>query len=176
MNIQILQTPPGTAKPLDVSRQRSSLSKRRQIPSDFVVTRTRGQKSYEYLTPHHASEMGQHSATPNPHEPPFHVRGMPAAPGLLIPPTFWHHLVYFCPFQPDYLSFPNCTKTHCPSSKGEPLDGGCLCYQNICPMQKQLNTTFQEAVLIFVFSPTRRSWGESRQTLWMHNCDCLSDT
>lgn len=91
-------------------------------------------------------------------------------------PTFWHHLAFFCHFQPDYLSFPNCTKAHCHSSKGEPLDGGCLCYQNICPMQQQLNTTFQEAVLNVLFSLARRSWGESRQTLWMHNCDCLSDT
>lgn len=45
-------------------------------------------------------------------------------------------------------------------SKGQPLDGGCICYRNICIAWQQYNKTFQDAVLVFLFSPASRSWKE----------------
>lgn len=108
-----------------------------------------------------------------PHEPHFLVRGMPIASGpLLLQPL--GTASFICTFQSVCCLSLAAHKHAAPFLKASPCrepafaTGTSVLYGN--------NTTFQDAVLVVLFSPIMRSWGKSNQTLWMRNSDCLSDT
>lgn len=84
MHIQILEIPPVTAKPLDLSMQREAAFPKITNSHRFCSSKNQKRQNLRISNPSPSPRDGTALCNPKPREPPFHVRGMSAAPGSLV--------------------------------------------------------------------------------------------
>lgn len=123
MHIQILQIPPVSANPLDLRRQREAAFPKMTNSHRFYSSKNQRRENLQISNPSPSLRDGTALCSPKPSSGTFPCERDSSCSRIISLPNFWHHLACFCPFQPDFFSFPSCTKPHCPPLKVSPWMG-----------------------------------------------------